>query len=94
MNEASILMMAVLAGAVLGAIFFGGLWWTIRGGFSSRTPAAWFLGSLVLRTGIAVAGFYFVSGGDWRILLACLAGFLTMRTGLTWLARAAEASTP
>jgi F1F0 ATPase subunit 2 len=94
MNEVSILMMAVLAGAGLGAIFFGGLWWTIRSGFSSKTPALWFLGSLVLRTGIAVGGFYVVSDGDWHILLACLAGFLATRTSLTWLMRTPHASTP
>ena len=94
MNEASILMLALLAGAAIGATFFGGLWWTIRSGLHSKAPAAWFLGSLVLRTSIAVGGFYFVSHGDWRNLLACLLGFLTTRVSMTWLTRSAGASTP
>ena len=40
-----------LAGLVLGAIFFGGLWWTVRKGLSSQQPALWFLGSMLLRMG-------------------------------------------
>ena len=47
--------------ALLGAIFFGGLWWTVRKGVASRRPALWFLGSLLLRTSIALAGFYVVA---------------------------------
>ena len=30
MNETLALVLAWLAGGVLGAIFFGGLWWTVR----------------------------------------------------------------
>ena len=68
-----------MAGMLLGAIFFGGLWWTVRKGVSSPRPALWFLGSLLLRTSIALAGFYFVSGGHWERLLACLLGFVIAR---------------
>ena len=60
MNEALILGFSWVAGVLLGAIFFGGLWWTIRKGMASQIPALWFSGSLLLRTGIALAGFYFV----------------------------------
>jgi F1F0 ATPase subunit 2 len=35
---------------LLGTIFFGGLWWTIRKGISSKQPAALFFFSLLLRT--------------------------------------------
>ncbi len=70
---------ALLAGVLLGAFFFGGLWWTVRKGVASENPALWFLGSLVLRTGVTVAGFYFVSQGDWLRLLTSLLGFLTAR---------------
>ena len=59
---------------MLGAIFFGGLWWTVRKGVSSKQPALWFLGSLLLRMSIALAGFYFVSGGHWERLLVCAPG--------------------
>ena len=79
---------------MLGAIFFGGLWWTVRKGVSSTQPALWFLGSLLLRMSIALAGFYFVSGGHWERLLACLLGFVMARLVVTRLTRPREKSNP
>ncbi len=84
------LSLAFLAGGLLGIAFFGGLWWTVRRGLASKHPAGWFFGSTLLRTGLAVAGFWFVSGGDWRRLLACLAGFITARMGVARLTRIKE----
>jgi len=72
-------VLALSAGLLLGAVFFGGLWWTVRRGVSSPRPAAWFLGSLLVRTGIILAGFYFASDGQGDRLLACLAGFVIAR---------------
>ena len=74
------LLLACLAGAVLGTIFFGGLWWTVRSFASSAHGALYVLFCLLLRVGITVAGFHFVSGGQWQRLLACMAGFLLVRT--------------
>jgi F1F0 ATPase subunit 2 len=79
MNESLILALAGLAGAALGVMFFGGLWWTIRKALASSRPAIWFFGSLVARLCTALAGFYFVSGGAWPRALACLLGFVTAR---------------
>ena len=79
MNESLILGLAFLAGILLGAIFFGGLWWTIRRGLSSGRPALWFLSSLLMRMSITLAGFYFVSGGHWQRMLLCLLGFVIAR---------------
>jgi F1F0 ATPase subunit 2 len=84
----SALVLPLLAGAFLGTVFFGGLWWTIRKGVSSKQPAALFFFSLLLRTGIALGGFYFVARGDWRRVLACLFGFILARVLVTWLTRA------
>jgi len=70
---------ALLAGGVLGGAFFGGLWWTVRRGALSPTPARWFLGSLVLRTAIVLAGFYAVGAGQPVRLGLCLLGFLLAR---------------
>ena len=83
----SALALPLLAGVLLGMFFFGGLWWTIRRGVSSKLPAALFFFSLLLRTGIALAGFYFVARGDWRRVLACLVGFMLGRILVTWLTR-------
>jgi F1F0 ATPase subunit 2 len=79
MNETLTLALALAAGVLLGAVFFGGLWWTVRKGVSSKRPMLWFLGSLLLRTSVALAGFYVVAGGHWDRLLACLLGFISAR---------------
>jgi F1F0 ATPase subunit 2 len=79
MNETLTLVLACVAGGVLGAMFFGGLWWTVRNGMSFRQPALLFLGSLLLRTGLVLTGFYFVSGGHLDRLLMCLPGFVISR---------------
>jgi F1F0 ATPase subunit 2 len=85
MNESLSLVMALalVAGVLLGAIFFGGLWWTVRKGVAFKHPAAWFLGSLLLRTGIVLAGFYVVADAHWDRLLACLLGFIIARFVVT-----------
>jgi F1F0 ATPase subunit 2 len=77
---------ACAAGLLLGASFFGGLWWTVRRGVSAKRPALWFLGSVVLRMSIVLVGFYLVSSGDWKRLLACLLGFVIARFLVTSLA--------
>ncbi len=79
MNEILHLFLSLIAGFLLGAVFFGGLWWTVRKGLSSRKPAFWFLGSLLIRTSIVIAGLYFVSDSHWERLLTCLFGFFVMR---------------
>lgn len=83
MNEAMQPALALLAGILLGALFFGGLWWTVQKGLASPRPAQWFIGSLLLRTALVLAGFYFVAGGDWKRMLACLLGFIIARVIVT-----------
>lgn len=89
MSDVLALVLASTAGLVLGAIFFGGLYLTVRKGVSSESPALWFFGSLVVRMGIALAGFYFVSDGNWQRLVACFLGFVVARLVVTWLTRPA-----
>ena len=87
MNDTLMLALAWMAGGVLDAIFFGGLWWTVRKGVSSRRPALCFLGSGLLRMGIVLAGFYSVGRGHWERLLGCLLGFVMARLVVMWLTR-------
>jgi F1F0 ATPase subunit 2 len=84
MNDLMVLALAAAGGAVLGMMFYGGLYWTIRRGIESKSPALWFSASLLLRTALALIGFYAISGGDWRRLLACVPGFLLARVVVTW----------
>ena len=93
MNSFLILALSLTAGLVLGAIFFGGLWWTVRKGSSSQQPALWFFCSLLLRTSTALVGFYLVACGHWERLLVCLLGFVMARHIVIRLTRAAEKPT-
>jgi F1F0 ATPase subunit 2 len=86
-SETSLLITALIAGLMLGAIFYGGLWWTVRRSVSSKTLSLWLIGSFALRAIIAVSGFYFVSQGDWRRLLGCLFGFVVARIAVTRLTK-------
>lgn len=79
MNETLTLVLAWLAGGLLGTLFFGGLWWTVNRGFSSPRPALWFFGSLLVRMSIVLVGFYFVGHGRWERLVACFLGFIVAR---------------
>lgn len=71
--------MPLAAGLLLGAVFFGGLWWTVRKIISSKWPSVWLLGSLVVRTSLVLTGFYFVAHGRSERLLLCLLGFVMAR---------------
>ncbi len=79
MNDIPALALACFGGFLLGAAFFAGLWWTIQKGVASERPAFWFLGSLILRIGLIVAGFSLVSQGQWLRLGVCFLGFLIAR---------------
>jgi F1F0 ATPase subunit 2 len=73
------LIICLLAGSGLGTLYFTGLWWTVRKLPSVQNPALLSLGSFLLRTVVAVMGFYFIMGGQWQRLLMCLLGFMTAR---------------
>jgi len=87
MNEMVTWVLAWMAGGALGAFFFGGLWWTVRKGVSSARPALWFLGSMLLRICVALAGFSLVAGANWKRLILCLLGFVMARFLVTWWTR-------
>ena len=87
MNETLTLALAWMAGGLLGAVFFGGLWWTVYRSVSSQQPALWIFGSLLVRMSIALTGFYFVAGSHWERMLLCLLGFVLARSVVKWLTR-------
>ena len=93
MTETLSLVLALVGGVLLGAIFFGGLWWTVRKCVSAKQPALWFFGSGLLRMTLVLAGFYFAAHGHWERLLVCLLGFVIARVIVTRLIRAVEKPT-
>ena len=81
------LVVPLLVGVLLGAVFFGGLWWTVQRAVSARWVALWFFASLLLRTGIVLGGFYLSCGDDWQRWLAALFGFVVARVVVTRVTR-------
>ena len=83
MSEALILILALLAGVLIGVFFFGGLWWTIQRSIVSTQPAVLVVGSFLLRILVTVMGFYLALQDGWQSLVACLGGFLVARIAVT-----------
>jgi F1F0 ATPase subunit 2 len=90
MRDTVMMFLAFVAGICLGAVFFGGLWWTVRRGLVAKQPALWLLGSALLRTAFVLAGFYLIGRSDWRRLLVALAGFILVRPVVIWATRPSE----
>ena len=82
MTAPGIQLYALLVGLLSGAIFFGGLWWTVRAGTVVRHPAIWFALSLALRGSLLGVGFYYVAADGWQALLLCTTGLLIARTAM------------
>lgn len=73
------ILVASFGGMVLGALFFLGLWLTVKKGTVSKNPALWFLGSLIFRISIVLIGFNWFSNGQWQLFGLCLLGFIFAR---------------
>jgi F1F0 ATPase subunit 2 len=80
MSSVCWLALAFMAGAVLGGLYFGGLWITVRRLPEARRPALLSLGSLLARLSLVLGGFYLVGAGDWRRFVLALLGFVGART--------------
>ncbi len=90
MNDFLNLILAFAAGVLLGGMFFGGLWWTVNKVIASNRSAVWLFSSLLLRTGVTLAGFYLFARGGWESLTACLLGFIAARLIVTHLTKPAK----
>ena len=89
MSDIGLVIDALAVGTVLGALFFGGLWWTVRRGLTAENPALWFGLSALGRMAITVFGLNYVARSGWPSLLACLCGLLIARVAVTRLTRIA-----
>ncbi len=79
MNEILNIGLPLIVGLLLGVLFFGGLWLTVKKIAVSKMPALLVLSSFVFRISIVLAGFYFVGLDDWKKLGMCLIGFIIAR---------------
>lgn len=78
MNSTIGLALAFAAGALAGAVFFGGLWLTVRR--LGEGGERWLLASLALRFAVVVGCLALLANvGDWRHLLLAAAGMMLSR---------------
>lgn len=90
MNEIMYPLAVFAAGFALGILFFGGLWLTVKKALSSRRPALWFIGSLLIRVSIALIGFYYLAQGSWKNLLISVSGFIIARTIIIYVTKSID----
>lgn len=81
------MIIALISGVILGMIFFGGLWFTVKKTLGTSYAALWILGSSLIRTVIVLTGFYFVAQGNWQRLLLAVSGFIAARFLVMWFTR-------
>lgn len=78
------IVLALLAGLLLGTFFFGGLWWTVQKITDRGGSAYLFLISFIVRTGIVLGGLYLIMTAGWQFLISAMVGFLVARTILAY----------
>ncbi len=84
MNETIEIIIIFICGIVLGVIFFGGLWLTVKKGITSKMPGILFVVSFFIRTAITLLGFYFLGANNPKNMAACLIGFVVARFAIKY----------
>jgi F1F0 ATPase subunit 2 len=90
MSEPLCTILAFIAGLALGALFFGGLWLTVKKAVTSKIPAFWFFSSFLIRVSVTLSGFYYIAHGNWQRLLVCVFGFILARFIITYITKSIE----
>lgn len=93
MSELINLLPAFVAGIVLGTVFFGGLWLTVKHGLRKKKSVLIFTASFIIRMTIILLGFYYVGANSWQKMLVCLLGFLMARFVITRITAGPDADT-
>lgn len=71
----------LITGSVIGSIYFGALWLTVRHLAHQKYPGAMLLLSLTLRLALLLSVFFLIlDGGHWQSLLVAVIGFIAART--------------
>ncbi len=70
---------ALAWGLLLGLLYFGGLWLTVRRLPSVKHQALWMMGSFLLRNLLVAIALYPVVLQGWQPTMVCLCGFVIVR---------------
>jgi len=79
MSEIGLFGLSFAVGLSAGALYFWGLWWTVRKLPGTERPAFWVLVSFLVRAGACLGVFYLVMGLGVDKLLVSLLGFMIFR---------------
>ena len=79
MNDIFHILLILTMGSLIGIVYFGGLWFTVIHGLSSRWQIFWFVVSFLIRISFALISFYYLSQGIWQNLLFGLVGLVIGR---------------
>jgi F1F0 ATPase subunit 2 len=82
-------LVAAAGGALIAALYFAGLWYTVQRVPHARYPFAVLVASFVLRAGLAAGALWVVVQGDVLRLLVALGAFLVVRAAVVWRVRPA-----
>ena len=94
MNNILLLIVSFAAGILLGLAFFWGLWATVKQLDQKRHPVLTILGSLLLRFGLVLFGFYLLAQhGGWQQVLSAAIGFTLIRVLIVYRLRPATPAT-
>lgn len=95
MNEVVQFVTPFIVGVLLGAVYFVGLWWTVRSLPEVRHPWFTYFGSLAVRLLVVLAGFYLLlTFYHWQALAVGLLGFIGVRVLLVRFIARSTASKP
>lgn len=72
-------MIEFLVGIILGAIFFGGLYWTVKKLNEVKNPSLLIVFSFLLRVAVLLIGLYYVSQNGFQGVLLSLLGIIIIR---------------
>jgi F1F0 ATPase subunit 2 len=76
MNPMVINFFSPFIGLLLGCLFFGGLWFTVKKGIHASMPGLLFVFSFILRTSMVLVVFYFLAKESAVCLLLVVIGFV------------------
>ncbi|HET6489180.1 MAG TPA: ATP synthase subunit I [Syntrophales bacterium] len=79
MTDTVHLIASLAAGAILGTVYFRGLWQTVLRLPDFRRPVWSMSWSFAVRVGIVMSGFYFIMQGHLDRLAIAMAGFILAR---------------
>lgn len=77
------LIVATAAGIIIGILFYGGLWLTVRALITARRPAMLAVASFWIRTAMVLGSVVLIARGRWQSAVAVLAGIALSRTAVS-----------